>query len=76
MGAVDITERSRERHGVKIDNNKVHEVYWNLPANSIDMRNSRKNSSVYCWRITWLEKMIIKKEERNFGLGYYEEYVL
>jgi len=26
MGAVAIAERLRERHGVNIDNNKVHEV--------------------------------------------------
>jgi len=39
MGAVAIAERLRERHGVNIDNNKVHEVYWNLPANSIESQN-------------------------------------
>jgi len=67
MGAVAIAERLRERHDVKIDNNKVHDVYWNLPVNSIEMRISFQNSSVYYWRITWLEKMIIKKEGRNLG---------
>ena len=46
MGAVAIAERLRERHGVKIDNNKVHEV---LLENNMARENDNKKGRKKPW---------------------------
>ncbi|MFP4142787.1 MAG: IS481 family transposase, partial [Thermoplasmata archaeon] len=46
MGAVAIAERLRERHGVKIDNNKVHNV---LLENNMARENDNKKGRKKPW---------------------------
>jgi len=46
MGAVAIAERLRERHGVKIDNNKVHDV---LLENNMARENDNKKGRKKPW---------------------------